>query len=200
MLQTDPRPRANFIDFSPDGCCMACCALDDEGRGVMRRTSGLLLFLSTAVLMNCTSVMTYSPQTGMSRSESEAIIEELLRTQHRAWKPEYVSFNDAYVAWGGGRPQLIRIHYTDVDELGLYSWRRKFTLRYVVQVVQKERKGKINVLRTRRLDDAKRFLDAFNSLLAARRVADSVLSDVDSEGSPANGPSTDDQNTVRGRP
>ena len=128
------------------------------------RVHFLVLAVLTISLIGCTTPMPYARVADMDIDESREMIEELLVTQHRAWAPDYVQFNQKYVAWGGGFQDLIRIHYRYVDTVRLFSWKRKFRQGYVVQVVGKGDRSSTVVFRTRRLSDAKRFIDAFDSL------------------------------------
>ena len=116
----------------------------------------VLAFALVAVTCGGSRVLMYSPKTDMGIHESRETIEELMMTQHRAWRPDYVESNENYIVWGTGvishtgawtgtttrtRSTGERIYYKHVDHLELLSWKRKSKQWYVVRVVRKENRG-----------------------------------------------------------
>jgi hypothetical protein len=168
---------------------------------VILRLRIVLLALGAVALMSCTKHMNYSPAMGMSIHESQNIIEELMMTQHRAWKPDAVAFTDSYMVWGSGfvshtgdwerrttttRDSRERIYYKHVREVQLLDWIRKFRQWYVVDAILQGSKGRKRLLVTREVDDAKRFVDALVSLLAARGANNAEPPRAVDAGSPSN--------------
>ncbi len=148
--------------------------------------------LAALLLMGCaTSVIDYRPSPAMSITDSVETIEELTTTQHRAWRPNFIEINDKYLLWDYGtvsrglgsavvvghvaigssrtttRGSSERIYFKSIERVELRSWIRKFRQWYVVTAVMEREKRDTHLLRTRDLEDAKRYTDAFRTLLAA---------------------------------
>lgn len=134
------------------------------------------------LLSGCASnILEYSPKLGMNAQDAWEVVDELTMTQHLAWRPVYIEFKERYVVWGRGvttrgliggsrsRESQDRIYYKSIDRIQLMSWRRKLEQYYVVSIVRKDDSNAAHILHTRSLVDAKRFLDAFETLLAVHR-------------------------------
>ena len=79
-----------------------------------------------------------------------------------------------------------RLYYKYVREVQLLDWIRKFRQWYVVDALLQGSKGRKRLLVTREVDDAKRFVNALASLLAARDVTSSEPPGAVDDGSPSN--------------
>ncbi len=138
----------------------------------------------------------------MTAHQAQVLIEKLTMTQHPAWKPDYLQFEadfmalgfgqvtthrsnavaipvgNSAIAVGGGRGTTRhvgdRVYYADVKDVRLLSWRRKLKQWYVVSVVT-QRNQPVHVFRTRYLEDAQAYVDAFHAVLDERVNAAATL-------------------------
>ncbi len=145
-----------------------------------------------AVALGCTTVIGYEPAVTMGVDEARATIDELIMTQHHAWRPSHIEFTDGYFLWGSGsiskthgsRPTNFqgfvlgnntttrtksygeRFYFDSVRPPRLSTWQRKFRTWYVVLLSDPEHGAQKYVYRTRDLDRAKNLVDAFAVLIA----------------------------------
>jgi hypothetical protein len=134
----------------------------------------LFLTLIMVALSGCTSVIQYQPHS-MDVSAAKELIDKLTMTQHPAWKPDYIEFNDTYIQWGfgavtSGRSSThnvgTRLYYSDVRDIQLLDWTRKGKQWYVVTSVN-ARGEQTHLLRTRHLEDAQQYVDAIRTVIHA---------------------------------
>lgn len=149
-----------------------------------------VLVLVSLVVSGCTSVMSYQPSADMDVERARTVVEKLTLTQHRDWRPDYITVTDEYLVWGFGlvtrgratavafdnvaigsghsttRETGQRLYFEDIQELQLLSWRRKFKQWYVASVMT--RSQQVHLLRTRHQQDAKDYLDALNVLMTKK--------------------------------
>ena len=139
------------------------------------------------------NAISYQP-TLMSYSEALNVVEELTMTQHSEWKPDEFGITDKYVFWNYGfvtnssssaaiiadtaivgksqaetKLNNERIYFRTIKGVKLLDWQRKFKQWYVVSLVDTEDRITKHALRTRSLDDAKRFMDAMESIIRERK-------------------------------
>jgi len=122
----------------------------------------------------------------MSFADAKDVAEELLLTQHQAWRPDNVEVTEKYISfdtgmvrrpnrlWGGEYPPLRknsrRAYYTQITGIQLMSWMRRFRTWYVVTLLGDLSIQDRHVLHTRDIHKAERLYDALSSLIAASRV------------------------------
>ncbi len=146
--------------------------------------------LLVILLVGCgTTPMNYQAQP-LSIAESYNVIDEMIMTQHRNWRPDYIVVTETYIGWGYGiqsstttnaigsdnsafissnsttRSVGDRVYFSRVGQVQLYSWKRKFKQWYVVSLLDKRGKLIKNVLRTRSLPDAEKMVDAITVVLS----------------------------------
>ena len=144
------------------------------------------------IIAGCaSSIIAYEPSKRLNIKDASDTVEELIMTQHPNWKPDYVETNPNYISWGYGiiskgqgstvaynniafgssttrtRDVGERIYFKSIKDVQLISWQRKFKEWYVVSIIGKDDDIKKHVLYTRDINEAKRFIDAFNSLMVA---------------------------------
>lgn len=149
----------------------------------------LFLLFATACGSNAIS---YKPEF-IDYNEALDVVEELTMTQHSEWKPDEFGITDKYIFWNYGfvatsssssaiiadsaivgKSQVEtklnneRIYFRTIKGVKLLDWQRKFKQWYVVSLVDTEGRIKKHVFRTRSLDDAKRFMDAMESIIRKR--------------------------------
>lgn len=119
---------------------------------------------------------------------AKELVEKLTMTQHPAWKPDYIEYNDSYIEWGFGsvttgsasgtavgglavvsgrsstRAVGNRLYYSDVREIQLLDWTRKGKQWYVVSSVS-NRGDQTHLLRTRYIEDAQQYVDALTTII-----------------------------------
>jgi hypothetical protein len=143
----------------------------------------------TSAVAGCTSVIQYQPRS-MDVASAKELIDKLTMTQHPAWKPDYIEFNDTYVQWGYGavttgsgtgtvvgglavssgrsstRSVGDRVYYNDVREIQLLDWTRKGKQWYVVSSLS-TRGDQTHLFRTRHIEDAQQYVDAIRTVMRA---------------------------------
>ena len=154
-----------------------------------RMLAPFILTLIITALSGCTSVVQYQPHS-MDVGAAKELIDKLTMTQHPAWKPDYIEFNDTYIQWGfgavttgsgsgavignvavtSGRSSThnvgTRLYYSDVRDIQLLDWTRKGKQWYVVTSVN-ARGEQTHLLRTRHLEDAQQYVDAIRTVIHA---------------------------------
>ena len=161
---------------------------------IMRRLLGLLLI---TVLTGCgTAPMIYQPK-DMSLDQAYVVVEQMVMTQHRNWKPDYFVMTEHYIGWdfgsvsksvgsgtslGNDNAVIIassntttrnvgeRVYFNQVEEVKLLSWKRKFKQWYVVSLTDQNGRVLKHVVRTRQLQDAELATDALNVILENRQA------------------------------
>ncbi|MFG0770466.1 hypothetical protein ACF8PD_01300 [Vibrio plantisponsor] len=154
--------------------------------------SALLVIL----LVGCgTTPINYQVQP-LSATESYNIIDELIMTQHRNWRPDYFVVTDTFLGWGygvqsSGKTSAIgsnnsafvssrsttrnvsdRVYFSRIGQVQLYSWKRKFKQWYVVSLLDGNGNKIKNILYTRSLSDAEKMVDAMTVVLSEKTVVD----------------------------
>jgi len=156
----------------------------------MRYISTLFLL---SILVGCSSPISYQSKE-LSFTESPTIIDRMVMTQHRKWKPDNFIITEQYflldyglyssgtavgTVYGGvaiGKTNATiretgeRIYYDEIAEVKLLDWTRKFQQWYVVTLYDENDAEIKHILRTRKLDDAKSMVDALNSFLKEKNI------------------------------
>ncbi len=161
----------------------------------MFRTFVIFLVL---LLSGCgTTPMPYNTK-NISISEAYEVIDQMVMTQHRAWKPDYFIITDRYLGWDYGsvsrgqtnavvynglatgtssstiRDVNERVYFNQVDHVQLLDWTRKFKQWYVVTLVDQNGNYIKHILRTRSKSDAELMMDALSAVLSDRKELNST--------------------------
>lgn len=147
------------------------------------RIFSLLLFIS--FLSGCgTTPMVYKSNP-VPVEDAPMIIDRMVMTQHRAWKPDNFVMTEHYFGWGFGtystgkissrvvyartssttKDVAERVYYDEIADVKLLDWTRKFKQWYVVTLYRNDGSQIKHVLRTRSLQDAQLLVDALNTYL-----------------------------------
>ncbi|CAK1758163.1 conserved exported hypothetical protein [Vibrio crassostreae] len=157
----------------------------------------LLSLLLVATLTGCGTVpMAYQPK-DMSLDQAYVVVEQMVMTQHRNWKPDYFVMTEHYIGWdfgtvsksvgtgtsfGNSNAIVIassntttrnvgeRVYYNQIEEIKLLSWKRKFKQWYVVSLTDLNGRVLKHIVRTRQLRDAEFATDALNVILKDRQA------------------------------
>ncbi|PPK49969.1 hypothetical protein BY454_14017 [Marinobacter persicus] len=156
---------------------------------IFMRKNWIVIFCCVFVLglSGCgTSPMKYQPETDISYSQAVHVIDRLIMEQHSDWRPDFVEVTDRFILLGYGsvtqggasgafignvaigahssttRVASDRIYFESIDDIILYSWKRKFRQWYVVSLLGNNRK---HILRTRSLEEAKQMANALQVIL-----------------------------------
>ncbi|SBS66894.1 hypothetical protein [Vibrio atlanticus] len=147
----------------------------------------LLSLLLVATLSGCGTVpMAYQPK-DMSLEQAYIVVEQMVMTQHRNWKPDYFVMTEHYIGWDFGtvsksvgtgtsfgntttRNVGERVYYNQIEEVKLLSWKRKFKQWYVVSLTDLNGRVLKHIFRTRQLRDAELATDALNVILKDRQT------------------------------
>jgi len=150
----------------------------------MRRYIVVLAAIMTSA---CSATIPYQAQSNLSFADSRDIVEEIVLTQHEAWRPDQVAVTEKFITFDHGsvtdsaasavtltarsvtRRNSGRAYYKYVTGITLSSWVRKFRTWYVVRLEGKLAIRDQNVLRTRDLRQAQQLCDALTSLVAQSR-------------------------------
>ena len=148
----------------------------------------IILFVSTLLVACGTTPITYSPK-DMSLNDANDTVERLVMTQHPNWRPDYFVIEDKCLGWDFGSVQSgtftgavynnlmvgstksstrkvnERVYYSEIADVQLYDWTRKFKQWYTVGLVDKNGKVLKHILRTRNLEDAEIMVDSINTVL-----------------------------------
>lgn len=152
----------------------------------MQATRNLLVaFTLLFVLSACASntILAYQPTERISAKDASRIVEELTMMQHANWRPDRLEISEEYIFWNygrftepnGWRPGTTtrevtdRIYFNSIKNVQLMTWQRKFKQWYVVSIVDKNNEVVKHAFYSRDESEAKRFVDALESLIAARR-------------------------------
>lgn len=151
----------------------------------MRIFSIMLLF---GLLSGCgTTPIAYNPNP-VTLEDAPIIIDRMVMTQHRAWKPDYFVITEHYFGWDFGtysngtiqnsivyastssttRSAAERVYYDEISDVKLLDWTRKFKQWYVVTLYREDGSLIKHVLRTRKLKDAQLLVDALNTFIDER--------------------------------
>jgi len=147
-----------------------------------------ILFL-LSILVGCSTTPIPYQSKEISLKKSPIIIDRMVMTRHRKWKPDYFIMTEYYFGWdygsysssrsvGGVYNGIVigksnstirevgeRIYYDEISEIKLLDWTRKFKQWYVVTLYDDGGQKIKHMLRTRKLEDAKSMVDALNSFL-----------------------------------
>ncbi|TVO32147.1 hypothetical protein [Vibrio algivorus] len=155
-----------------------------------------IIFISVvlSILVGCgTTPMAYTPN-DVDIEKAPMLIDRMIMTQHRAWKPDYFVITDHYFGWDFGYKSTTsgvgsvvgdssivfssssstthrvsdRVYYDEVVEVKLLDWTRKFKQWYVVTLYREDGSQIMHILRTRNLKDAQLMADAVNTFLKNR--------------------------------
>ena len=154
----------------------------------------LFSILAMLLLSGCgTTPMNYESKT-MPIEEAYDVIDQMVMTQHRKWKPDYFVITDKYLGWGYGavsngsssgvvynnvalgsssstiRNVSDRVYFSKVKGVQLLDWTRKFKQWYVVSLIGQNGNVIKHLLRTRSVSDAQLMMDAMTVLLNDRSV------------------------------
>jgi hypothetical protein len=143
----------------------------------------------SSLMVGCSAVVPYTPQQQMSFDQAREIVEEMLLTQHPAWRPDFIEVTEKFIAfdegsatkthsWGGApfvasnsrtRKRGGRAYYKYVTKIELVLWKRKFKTWYRVALHGDLAIRDPVVLRTRDLGKAELLVDALSSLVEMSR-------------------------------
>jgi hypothetical protein len=145
------------------------------------------LFMSLALLASCSATIPYTPQQTYSFSEARDIVEELVLTQHPAWRPDQIAVTEKFISFDYGLTTSTqadfatasavstthrnsgRAYYKYISGVTLIEWSRKFRTWYVVKLEGSLAVKDPILLRTQDLNKAKLLVDALASLTASVR-------------------------------
>ncbi len=164
----------------------------------------LVLFVSACG----SSRITYEPKE-ISFKEANLVVEQMIMTQHPAWKPSYFVITDHFLGWdygnitkssSWGSASAIplgqngnalafgsasstsksydvneRAYYNSIEDIHLYSWKRKAKQWYLVSLVDKAGRPFKHVLRTRNLADAELMMDALSLVIDEHKARSEAL-------------------------
>jgi hypothetical protein len=146
-----------------------------------------VVVLAALMTSACSATIPYQPQTNLGFADSSDIVEEIVLTQHEAWRPDQVNVTDKFITFDHGsvtdtRGKLLpltarsstrsnsgRAYYKRITGITLSSWIRNFRTWYVVRLEGKLAIRDQSILRTRDLGQAKQLCDALASLVAQSR-------------------------------
>jgi hypothetical protein len=146
-----------------------------------------VVVLAAMMTSACSATIPYQPQSNLSFADSREIVEELVLTQHEAWRPDQVAVTDKFITFDHGsvtdtaasgvtltarsvtRRNSGRAYYKYISGITLSSWIRKFRTWYVVRLEGKLAIRDQTILRTRDLGQAQQLCDALASLVAQSR-------------------------------
>ena len=145
----------------------------------------LISMLLAPILSGCgAQLMDYKPKTDMSINEAKSVFERCM--MDRPSRPEFIEFNDDYISLNYGIVTRVRnrafiggligvgsgssvtkeseerIYYESIDEVVLYSSRRKSNTSYTVTLLGIRNQ---HMLRTYNLEAAKQIADALQVIL-----------------------------------
>lgn len=129
------------------------------------------------------TIIAYEPTAQMNAQDASRVVEEMIMSQHSNWRPQNIVITSEYIVWNYGRitepigwGQGVtsreisdRIYFNSMKNVQLMTWQRKFKEWYVVSVIGKDSDSSKHIFYTRSEDEAKRFLDAFESLMLSRK-------------------------------
>jgi len=148
----------------------------------------ILLVSIVLFLLGCSSKIAYQPSR-IGVAEAVENIEELITTQHRAWRPDQVNITDKYIAWGYGSKSLSsgigfssgnmafgdsstitravgqRMYFKNIHSIRLKSWVRNFKKWYVVSAYGKHDNLIKHIFYSRYLENSQRLVDSIESLM-----------------------------------
>ena len=149
----------------------------------------ILSILFVLLLAGCGStLMLYNPKE-IPVGDAYSIIEQMIMTQHRAWKPDFFIITENYLGWdygeiAKGRGSAVafdniafgsststirnvneRVYFNSIDSIQLLDWKRKGKQWYVVSLMDNDGKVIKHIFRTRNLKDAELMMDATYSLI-----------------------------------
>ncbi|MFA1562976.1 hypothetical protein [Aliivibrio fischeri] len=145
------------------------------------------------LLSGCGTTPVFYKSKNMPVSEAYKVIDQMVMTQHRNWKPDYFIITDRYLGWDYGstshgqtnavvyngfmtgtssstiRNVNERIYFNQIAHVQLLDWTRKFKQWYVVTLVDQNGDYIKHILRTRSKSDAKLMIDALTAVLSDRK-------------------------------
>lgn len=157
------------------------------------------IFIFVLFVSACGSTrIAYQPK-DVSLKEANLIVEQMIMTQHQAWKPSYFVITDHFLGWDYGNVTKSsswgsanaiplgqngnalafgsasttsqsydvneRVYYNTIEDIHLYSWKRKAKQWYLVSLVDKAGHPFKHILHTRNLADAELMMDALSIVL-----------------------------------
>lgn len=153
----------------------------------------VVLFFLVMILTGCgTSQLEYESK-GISITKAYDVMDQLIMTQHKTWKPDYFVITEKYLGWGYGsvsqgttsavvygnvglgsasgtiRDASERVYFNQVKSVQLLDWTRKFQQWYVVTLVDQNGKKLKHILRTRNKKDAELMVDAVSQVILNHR-------------------------------
>lgn len=145
-----------------------------------KNTASALALIILLFLTGCaTKGIAYAPTATMSNKDASGIVEQLTMMQSSRWKPDHIKINENYILWNYGsvseRDPVGNISYHDVSEriyfntiLGVQlKSQEKFSRQsFVVEIIIGENNS-IYAYHTQDINEAKRFIDAIESLRIA---------------------------------
>tara|TARA_R110002073_G_scaffold335678_1_gene528452 strand:- start:869 stop:1378 length:510 start_codon:yes stop_codon:yes gene_type:complete len=155
----------------------------------------LLIFL-VASLVGCGATpLSYQAQP-ISIDEAYSIIDQMVMTQNKKWKPDYFVITDKYLGWdygsvssggvnvvaynnvGFGRSKATtrnvsdRVYFSKIKGVQMYDWKRKLQQWWTVALMGDNDRIIKYVLRTKNLAEAQQMVDALTVLLNDRSGAE----------------------------
>ena len=162
-------------------------------------TVAVLVLILSLFLTGCGSTLiAYQPSEKMSFKAASALVDELIMGNENKYKPDSLAINESYISWGMGTDSATRggiftmsttshvigerIYFKSINKIELYLKRRN----YIVQIQSKDIDR--NVLATPDINEAKRLINALESLiLASKSAPEGQSTDIPSEqGKPVN--------------
>ncbi len=145
----------------------------------------LFLIFVSVVLAGCGTTPMQYQSNKVPTEDAPMLIDRMIMTQHRAWKPNYFVITEHYFGWDFGtyssgkvtsgivyssfnsttRSVADRVYYDEISEVKLLDWTRKFKQWYVVTLYRADGSQIKHVLRTRSLSDAQLLVDALDTFL-----------------------------------
>jgi hypothetical protein len=154
----------------------------------------VFLILIVVFLTGCGTTRINYETKKISLEDAYNVIDQMVMTQHREWKPDTFVITDNYLGWGygsvsnntstgviynnallGASSSTIRnigerIYFNKIEGLQLLDWTRKFKQWYVVILVGKDGKVIKHILRTRSISEAQLMMDSMTILLKDRKL------------------------------
>jgi len=127
--------------------------------------------------------MPYQPKS-ISLDEANVAVEQLIMTQHRAWRPNTFLITEHYMGWGSGgitRTKVSpfaaktvttehneRVYFNRITNIQLNDWQRKGHQFYTVSIIIQDPQKIKHILRTQSLSDAQLMINSVSTILNSK--------------------------------
>ena len=138
-----------------------------------------LTFILLLLLTGCATKIAYAPTDKMGNKDASITVEQLTMMQTSKWKPDNIQINENYILWSYGSVSELdplgnysnhdlseRIYFNSILEVQLMSEKRLTGQWYVVSIIKRENNN-LDVYHTQSVNEAKRYIDALESLMTA---------------------------------